>query len=128
MYFLFAALAFICFGHALDHEIGILPVLWIYPVIYLFQMLPISISNIGVREVGMFVLLAPYGVATSDAIAWSVLMYSGPLSCALIGLILEAEHFWLRKRSGPAIHSKVCQVATHSKRGYERDSNEGKSD
>ena len=128
MYILFAALAIICFGHALNHEIGLLPILWIWPVIYLLGMLPISISNIGVREVSMFMFLAPYGVATTDAIAWSVLMYSGPLSCALIGLILEAEHFWLRKRGGQAIGSTGCQVATHSKRGFERDSNEGKSD
>ena len=128
MYFLFAALSLICFGHALNHDIGLLPVLWIYAVIYLLHILPISISNIGVREVSMFMLLAPYGVARTDAIAWSVLMYSGPLSCALIGLLLEAEHFWLRKRSGQAIRSTGCQITAQSKQGYERDSNESKSD
>jgi uncharacterized protein (TIRG00374 family) len=128
VFFLFAALAIICFGHALDHEIGLLPILWIYPVIYLLGMLPISISNIGVREVSMLMLLAPYGVATTDAIAWSFLMYSGPLSCALIGLILEAENFWLRKRGCQAIGSTGCQVAAHSNPGPERDSNEEKSD
>jgi hypothetical protein len=26
-------------------------------------------------------------------------MYSGTLSCALIGMLLEAEHLWLRKKS-----------------------------
>jgi uncharacterized membrane protein YbhN (UPF0104 family) len=122
MYGLFAALAIICFGNALNFDIGLLPILWIYPVIYLVGVLPISISNIGVREVSMIMLLAPYGVATTGATAWSVLMYSGPLCCALIGLILEAEHFWLRKEGGHAkgdhaTGCESCQVATHPKQG-----------
>ena len=125
MHSLLAAVAIICFGNALNFEIGLLPILWIYPVIYLLGMLPISISNIGVREVSMVMLLAPYGVATTEAIACSVLMYSGPLFCGLIGLMLEAEHFWLRKESGREIDSTVCQVVARRKQDTEGGSNEG---
>jgi uncharacterized protein (TIRG00374 family) len=99
MHSLFAALGILCFGKALDIQLGLTTILWIYSVVYLLGMLPISVSNIGVREAGMIMLMLPYGVSMTEATAWSVLMYSGTLSCALIGMLLEAEHLWLRKKS-----------------------------
>lgn len=125
IYSLLAAVAIICFGNALYFEMELLPILWIYPVIYLLAMLPISISNIGVREVSMIMLLAPYGVATTEAIACSLLMYSGLLCSGLIGLVLEAEHFWLRKDGGRAIKSTACQLTTNRQQGTDGGSNEG---
>jgi hypothetical protein len=113
MHTLFAALAMLCFGNALSAEFDLIPVLWIYSAIYLLSLLPISVSNIGIREASMIMLMLPYGVSMTDATAWSVLMYSGPLSCALIGMLLEAEYLWLRKRSvagnGSSTHRLVSQ-------------------
>lgn len=96
LYALLAALAILCFGYALNFEVGLVAILWVYPVIYLLALLPVSISNIGVREVTMILLLASYGVTATEAVAWSVLIYCGPLSCALIGLAIEATHLWRR--------------------------------
>lgn len=127
MHSLFAALAIICFGNALNIELGLVPVLWIYSVIYLLSMLPISISNIGVREVSMIMLLAPYGVLMTEATAWSVLMYSGPLVCALIGLMLEAEYFWLSRKGHRSIDTVDRQVAAHNNKDTQGESDEGKS-
>ncbi len=123
---LFAALAILCFGNALNIEIGLIPILWIYSVIYLLAMLPISISNIGVREVSMIMLLAPYGISMTEATTWSVLMYSGPLSCALIGLILEAEYYWLRKGNRRSIDATDYQVEMHNKNVTQGKSDERK--
>ena len=127
MHSLFAALAIICFGNALNIDIGLVPILWIYSVIYLLGLLPISISNIGVREVSMIVLLAPYGVLMTEATAWSVLMYSGPLVCALIGLTLEAEHFWLNRKGHRSIDVVDRQVAAHNNKDTQGESDEDRS-
>ena len=110
MHSLFAALGVLCFGKALGIELGLTSILWIYSVVYLLGMLPISISNIGVREASMIMLMLPYGVSMTEATAWSVLMYSGSLSCALIGMFLEAEHLWLRKKSVAVIDSTGHQL------------------
>ncbi len=126
MHSLFAALGILCFGKALNIELGLMPILWVYSVVYLLGMLPISISNIGVREAGMIMLMLPYGVSMPQATAWSVLMYSGTLSCALIGLLLEAEHLWLRKKPAAVIdtpgHQLVEQNTKISQRKPEDDS------
>jgi len=124
MHSLFAALAIISFGNALNIEIGLVPVLWIYSVIYLLGILPISISNIGIREISMIMLLAPYGVSMTEATVWSVLMYSGPLCCAFIGLVLEAEYFWFRKEGHRYIDATI---AIHNKKNAQREADEGKS-
>jgi uncharacterized membrane protein YbhN (UPF0104 family) len=116
---LFAALAMLCFGKALSAELGLVSVLWIYSVIYLLSLLPISVSNIGVREAGMIMLMLPYGISMADATAWSVLIYSGPLSCALIGMLMEAEYLWLRRPfsgNGSNAHMHVAQKGKISQR------------
>lgn len=110
MYCLLAALAIVCFGQSLGFEIDLVTILWIYPVIYLLGVLPISISSLGVREAGMIMLLAPYGIASVEAIAWSVLMYSGPLSSGLIGLLLEAEFISANRKGGSTAESENCPV------------------
>ena len=125
MHGLFAALSILCFGRGLNIEVGLVSVLWIYSVIYLLGMLPISISNIGVREVSMIMLLAPYGVSMTEATTWSILMYSGPLSCAMIGLLMEAEHVWLRKNTVAAIDSTERQVVVQNKKVSQGDSDDG---
>jgi len=116
MHSLFAALAILCFGKALDVELGIVSILWINSVVYLLGMLPISVSNVGVREAGMIMLMVPYGVSMTEATTWSVLIYSGPLSCALIGLLLEAEHLWLRKKSVASVDSAGHQLVEQNRK------------
>jgi uncharacterized protein (TIRG00374 family) len=115
-YCLLAAIAIYCFGKALGFDIGLLTILWIYPLIYLLAVLPVSISNVGVREAGMIMLLAPYGITSAEAIAWSVLMYSGPLSSALVGLIFEAEYFWLQKQPAPDMQPADEQIAVECRK------------
>jgi len=124
---LFAALAIICFGNALNIEIGLVPVLWIYSVIYLLGILPISISNIGIREISMIMRLAPYGVSMTEATVWSVLMYSGPLCCAFIGMLMEAEYFWFGKDGYKKIDTTNCQIAIQNTKDTLGEADEGQS-
>lgn len=119
MNILFVALSILCYAKALSIEVGLLPILWIYAIIFILRILPISISNIGVREASMVVLFAPYGVAATEATAWSLLMYSGLLFCGFIGLLIEAEFFWLRKKPPTKLESKgdpASQVLSQEKK------------
>jgi uncharacterized protein (TIRG00374 family) len=118
---LFAALSILCFGEGLNIEIELVSVLWIYSIIYLLGILPISISNIGVREVSMIMLLAPYGVSTTEATTWSILMYSGPLCCAMIGLLMEAEHLWMRESNVAAVGSTDRDVVLQNNMPSQKD-------
>ena len=47
---------------------------WIRSFIVIITMLPISFSGIGVREASLIVLLQPYSVSSSDAVALSFLL------------------------------------------------------
>jgi uncharacterized membrane protein YbhN (UPF0104 family) len=57
------------------------------PLVTLATLVPISIGGVGVREVGYALLLAPYGVTSSQAVALGATQYSG--------FILVAAAAWL---------------------------------
>lgn len=67
----------------------------------LLILLPISIAGLGVREVTLVALSAPYGVAPATAVAWSLLLLFGTLLAALAGGVLEARSLWRRPAAGP---------------------------
>ena len=104
----------LCCGKALGIELGLVSILWIYSFVYLLGILPISVSNIGVREASMIMLMLPYGVLITEATAWSAPLYSGPLSCALIGMLLEAEHLWLTKKLVAVVDSAGHQFVVQN--------------
>jgi uncharacterized membrane protein YbhN (UPF0104 family) len=55
------------------------------PLITLAGMMPVSIAGIGVREGAWVVLLAPFGIRSADAVAYSLLYFIGVLIVGLIG-------------------------------------------
>ncbi|MCK5179827.1 MAG: flippase-like domain-containing protein, partial [Candidatus Omnitrophica bacterium] len=79
-------------------DISIISVVWITAVVMFVQLLPISISGLGVRE-GMFVfLLGKYGIPSSDAMAVSFTIFGFLVIVALIGGIFEAHEFLFQKK------------------------------
>lgn len=52
------------------------------PVVSLLAMLPVSLSGIGIREGAWVLLLAPFGVASADALAFSLVFF---VSFAAVG-------------------------------------------
>jgi hypothetical protein len=54
------------------------------PVVSLLAMLPVSLSGIGVREGAWLLLLAPFGIAAADAVAYSLVFF---VSFALVGAV-----------------------------------------
>jgi hypothetical protein len=84
---------------SLNINITFINIGWIRSVINLVTTLPISFSGIGVREGGFVVLLKPYGVAGSEAVALSFLILASAVFVSGIGGVIEARKFLLSTNS-----------------------------
>ena len=65
---------------------------WLCAVIYVLGRIPISVANLGVREVTLVGLLALYGVDKSQALLMSMILFSAVILMAAIGAIYQL--FW----------------------------------
>ena len=64
---------------------GLTALLAFFPAVLIAQVLPISMSGLGVREGAFVLFLGPLGVAQSDAIALGLLLYLLNLAVSLLG-------------------------------------------
>jgi len=74
---------------SLEVAIPFLALLWIVATVSLLQMLPISISGIGVREGSFVFLLGQYGVGAPEALAVSIMIFAIQILQGLIGGVVE---------------------------------------
>ncbi len=65
-------------------SLGVL--LWLNAVVYVLGRIPISVANLGVREVTLVSLLGLYGVDRSAALLMSMVLFSSLLFIALLGV------------------------------------------
>ena len=72
-------------GHALGLNIGITVLLAFMPAVAMAQVLPISISGLGLREGALVLFLHPLGVSSGKAIALGLLLYGLNLVVSLLG-------------------------------------------
>ena len=86
------------FMRALDINISIISIAWIIAAVFFLQMLPISISGLGVREGALVFLLKKYSVLGPDAMALSLLIFGVSVAFAFLGGILEAMEFFKQKK------------------------------
>ena len=63
--------------------------IWLWPVIYILQRVPISIANLGVREATLATLLPLYGAAPSKAVMMSMVLFSALVFMAVIGAVFN---------------------------------------
>jgi glycosyltransferase 2 family protein len=87
------ALGVIAYGlvaSALDLDLSLATIAWTRSAAVLIAILPISVAGLGVREGAMVVLLAPYGIAAADALAYALLAFATTiLAVGLVGGLLE---------------------------------------
>ncbi len=78
---------------------------WLCAMIYILGRVPISVANLGVREVMLVVLLAPYGVEKPQALLMSMILFSALIVMAVIGAGYQI--FWAVtvKKSNPPINN-----------------------
>jgi uncharacterized membrane protein YbhN (UPF0104 family) len=79
-----------CFARSLMLDVGIVSLGWVRSLMNLITMVPVSFSGLGVREASLMVLLEPYGVPGTGAVALSFMTFIMHLSLAAAGAVLEA--------------------------------------
>jgi uncharacterized membrane protein YbhN (UPF0104 family) len=72
-------------GHALGLEVGWSAMMAFIPIVAIAQVLPISVSGLGLREGALVLLLAPLGVASGQAVAFGLLLYGMNMVVSLLG-------------------------------------------
>jgi uncharacterized membrane protein YbhN (UPF0104 family) len=80
---------------------------WLCAVVYILGRLPISVANLGVREVTLVGFLAIYSVEKSDALLMSMILFSALVVMAVVGAIYQLAWTVSKKNSsrlpsGPA--------------------------
>lgn len=72
-------------GHALGLHVGWSAMMAFVPVVAVAQVLPVSVSGLGLREGALVLLLVPLGVATGQAVALGLLLYGMNMVVSLLG-------------------------------------------
>ncbi len=72
--------------YALDLNVPVLTVLWTVAVLRLARQLPLTTSNLGIREGLLVLILAPYGVSAADSVAVGLIALSKQMVIAVVGL------------------------------------------
>lgn len=72
-------------SRALDINLSLAAAMAFVPVVLMAQVLPVSVSGIGLREGVLVLLLQPLGVPTAQAVAFGLLLYGMNLAVSLLG-------------------------------------------
>lgn len=73
-------------GHAMDIEVGWSAMMAFIPVVAIAQVLPFSVSGLGLREGALVLLLVPLGVSSGQAVAFGLLLYGINMVVSLLGV------------------------------------------
>ena len=89
-----------------------LDVSWSYlavvvPLVALLTLLPVSINGMGLREVGLVVLLGPVGVPAASAVTLSLLSFAATFAASLLGAGFYLGGTYPRLGSTPAMDRKT---------------------
>jgi glycosyltransferase 2 family protein len=87
-------LIFVCFAHALAVTIGFATIGWIRSLLNIITMLPVAFAGLGVREATFVILLEPYGVPGSQALALALTAFIVHIVLALAGGLLELKRLF----------------------------------
>lgn len=77
----------------LDIHIALYDWFWVFGMVSLAVLLPVSIGGIGVREGSFMTLLMPFGISPDRSMALSFLLFFFIIVVACVGCILEYKNF-----------------------------------
>jgi uncharacterized protein (TIRG00374 family) len=98
------------FALALEMEISFVALGWIRSFMNVLTMLPISFSGLGIREGSLVILLDPYGVSGSLAVALSFLTFITHILLATVGGVLEIKNLLF----GGRFKEKATEPSSHA--------------
>jgi len=81
--------AFYFLALSLNITIDITQAAWLFAVVFLVTILPVTFSGLGVREGAVIIILSEFGIDKSSALGLSVLIFTLGIAMALIGGIGE---------------------------------------
>ncbi|MFZ2147975.1 MAG: lysylphosphatidylglycerol synthase transmembrane domain-containing protein [Sedimentisphaerales bacterium] len=86
-------ITYILSARAANVTAPVVVLVWLCVVVYVLGRLPISLANLGVREITLVGFLAIYGVAKPQALLMSMILFSALVFMAIIGAICQL--FWV---------------------------------
>ncbi len=85
---------------ALGLDLGLISLLWIHSVVELVQLLPISFSGIGTREISVIYMLGLFAISEADGLSFSLIIFGLRIVVVLVGgLIILADWLSLGRES-----------------------------
>ena len=97
-------LLYIVAAAAADIDVPMGTLAWLCALVYVLGRLPISLANLGVREVTLIGALQLYGVAQPSALLMSMILFSTVLFMAIIGAAVQL--YWIGS-GGPGPESQT---------------------
>ncbi len=82
-------LIYILSAKAANISAPVVVLIWLYAIVYLLGRIPISVANLGVREVTLVGFLTVYGVEKSAALLMSMILFSTSIFMAIIGAMYQ---------------------------------------
>jgi uncharacterized membrane protein YbhN (UPF0104 family) len=86
---LIGLLIYYCAARAAGIGVSIGVLMWVCAVIFLLSKIPITVANLGVREVALVGLLTGYGVSRSQALLMSMILLSSLVFMAALGGVYQ---------------------------------------
>ncbi len=81
--------AFYFLALSLNIDLNFIQCAWLFSIISLITLIPISFSGLGVRESTMIVILSQFGIERFNSLSLSILIFLTGILVAIIGGILE---------------------------------------
>lgn len=74
---------------SLNFKLTLIESAWLFAIVSIASLLPISFSGLGVREGTLVVLMSKIGIASSNALSFSILIFAMGIITGLIGGVIE---------------------------------------
>lgn len=84
---------------SINMVLSVLVIAWITSTVLLINMIPISISGLGVREGSLLFLLDKYHIPDSEVLAFSFIIFGIGTIISLVGGVIEAQNYFKKKLS-----------------------------
>jgi glycosyltransferase 2 family protein len=98
---LLGILVWFVLARAVGIQLSIFVIGWIAALLFILQMIPVSVAGLGVREASLVLLLGRYGVPEVQALGFSLAIFASMVLVAMVGGLLEGIDVIRGRQHGP---------------------------
>jgi glycosyltransferase 2 family protein len=95
-------LVFYVVACGLQLQLSFVTLIWIVSMVYFIQMIPASVSGLGLREGALVLMLPNYGIEPASSLAFSLLSFGYHLMMGIVGGVLEIREIFFGPTGLPA--------------------------